>query len=306
MKKAVLFLLTQIVLVFLALSLPPGVLAQDDDEIIKVDSNLVVLNASVIDGKGLPVVGLRQRSFHIFEDGVEQKIEFFESEETPFAAVILIDTSGSMEERIMLARSAAITFLGGIREDDVAAIYNFDSEVKLIQDFSQSRDVAEGVYDLKARGMTVLNDAIVKGAQELAKRGEKRKAIVIISDGMDTKSRYSGDKALKAALAANTTIYTVDMSVAFAAADQENQRRLSIQQLKKFAEKSGGKFISTPGGAGLRGAFKSIVTEMGNQYTLGYQPTNTATDGKYRAIELKVADPKAQVRTRKGYNAVKK
>src|ERR1044072_16718 len=265
MKKAVLFLLTQIVLVFLALSLPPGVLAQDDDEIIKVDSNLVVLNASVIDGKGLPVVGLRQRSFHIFEDGVEQKIEVFESEETPFAAVILIDTSGSMEERIMLARSAAITFLGGIREDDVAAIYNFDSEVKLIQDFSQSRDGAEGVYDLKARGRTVLNDAVVKGAQELAKRGEKRKAIVIISDGMDTKSRYSGDKALKAALAANTTIYTVDMSVALAAADQENQRRLSIQQLKKFAEKSGGKFISTPGGAGLRGGFKRIVSEMGTQ-----------------------------------------
>ncbi len=154
--------------------------------------------------------------------------------------------------------------------------------------------------------MTVLNDAIVKGAQELAKRGEKRKAIVIISDGMDTKSRYSGDKALKAALAAGTTVYTVDMSVSFAAADLEGQRRLSIQQLKKFAEKSGGKFISTPGGAGLREAFKSIVTEMGNQYTLGYQPTNTATDGKYRTIELKVSDPKAQVRTRKGYNAVKK
>ncbi len=302
MKKAVLFLLIQSVLVFLTLSVP----AQNDDDIIKVDSNLVVLNASVLDGKGLPMLGLRQRSFHIFEDGVEQNIEFFESEETPFAAVILIDTSGSMEERIMLARSAAITFLGGIRDDDVAAIYNFDSDVKLIQDFSQSRDVAEGVYDLKARGMTVLNNAIVKGAQELAKRGEKRKAIIIISDGMDTKSRYSGDQALKAALAAGTTVYTVDMSVPLAAADQENQRRLGIQQLKKFAEKSGGKFISTPGGAGLREAFKSIVTEMGNQYTLGYQPTNTATDGKYRAIELKISDPKAQVRTRKGYNAVKK
>ena len=172
MKKAARFLLIQSVLVFLALSVPAQ---NDDDDIIKVDSNLVVLNASVIDGKGLPMLGLRQRSFHIFEDGVEQQIEFFESEETPFAAVILIDTSGSMEERIMLARSAAITFLGGIREDDVAAIYNFDSDVKLIQDFSQSRDVAEGVYDLKARGMTVLNDAIVKGAQELAKRGKKEK-----------------------------------------------------------------------------------------------------------------------------------
>jgi Ca-activated chloride channel family protein len=301
MKTAMRFLLIPVVLVSLSLCAA----AQDDDDIIKVDSNLVVLNATVIDGKGLPMLGLRQRSFHIFEDGVEQKIQFFESEETPFAAVILIDTSGSMEERIGLARSAAITFLGGIRDDDMAAIYNFDSDVRLIQDFSQSRDVAEGVYDLKARGMTVLNDAIIKASQELARRSEKRKAVVVISDGMDTRSRYSADKALKAALASNSTIYTVDMSVR-GTGSEESQRQISVRQLKAFAEKSGGKFISTPGGVGLRDAFRSIVTEMGNQYTLGYQPANTAADGKYRAIELKVADPKAVVRTRKGYNALKK
>jgi Ca-activated chloride channel family protein len=295
------FFLIQIVLLSLALA----ALAQGDDDVIKVDSNLVVLNASVLDGKGSPVLGLRQKNFHIFEDGVEQKIEFFETEETSFAAVILIDTSGSMEERIRLARSAAITFLGGIREEDMTAIYNFDSEVKLIQDFSQSRDVAEAVYDLKARGMTVVNDAIVKAAQALAGRAEKRKAIVVLSDGMDTKSRYSAGQALKAALASGSTIYTVDMSVP-GVGSEEVQRQLSVRQLKTFAEKSGGKFIQTPGGAGLREAFKSIVTEMGNQYTLGYQPTNSATDGKYRAIDLKVTDPKATVRTRKGYNAVKK
>ena len=297
------FLLIQVVLVFLAL----GVSAQSgDDDVIKVDSNLVVLNASVVDGKGLPLVGLKQKNFRIFEDGIEQKIDFFEAEETPFAAVILIDSSGSMEERIGMARAAAINFLDGIREDDMAAIYNFDSQVKLIQDFSQSRDVAEGVYDLKASGMTVVNDAIFKASRELAARPEKRKAIIVISDGMDNKSKYSADKALQAALTSGSTIYTVDMSEPFASQDQESQRRLSINQLKKFAEKSGGKFISTPGGAGLREAFKSIVKEMGNQYTLGYQPKNPVTDGKYRAIDLKVTDPKATVRTRKGYNAVKK
>jgi Ca-activated chloride channel family protein len=283
-----------------------SVFAQNDDDPIKIDSNLVVLNATVLDEKGLPVVGLRQKSFHVFEDGVEQKLQFFESEETPFAAVILIDSSGSMEERMMMARSAAITFLGGLREDDMAAIYNFDSNVKLIQDFSQSHDVSEAVHDLKANGMTVLNDAMVQAAQELAKRNEKRKAIVVISDGIDNKSRYSSDQALKAAIAANATVYTVDMSVRFANMTEEMQRTLSIGQLKKFADKSGGKFISTPGGAGLREAFNSIVKEMGNQYTLGYEPSNAVKDGKYRNIELKINDPKATVRTRKGYNALKK
>lgn len=299
-------LLIQTLLVFLALALPAAA-QNDDDDILNIDSSLVVLNASVMDDKGVPMLGLRQKNFKVFEDGVEQKIEFFEAEETPFAAVILVDTSGSMEPRISMARAAAINFLDGIRTDDMTAIYNFDSEVKLVQDFSQSRDIAEVAYDLKARGMTAMNDAIYKAAQELAKRPEKRKAIIVLSDGMDNMSRYPAAKALKAALTASATIYTVDMSspeVAGSAA--VNQRILSIGALKNFAEKSGGKFISTPGGAGLRDAFKSIVKEMGNQYTLGYQPSNSARDGKYRTIELKVNKPNAQVRTRKGYNALKK
>lgn len=298
-------LLVLSVLVFLAPGVP--VAAQEDEEAFNINSNLVVLNAAVVDDKGVPLLGLKQKNFKIFEDGIEQKIEFFEAEETPFAAVILIDTSGSMEPRISMARSAAINFLDGIRTDDMTAIYNFDSEVKLVQDFTQSRDIAEVAYDLKARGMTAVNDAIYKAAQELAKRPEKRKAIVVLSDGQDNMSKYSSGKALKAAIAASATIYTVDMSSpGNGGSAAMNQRILSIGSLKNFAEKSGGKFISTPGGAGLRDAFKSIVQEMGNQYTLGYQPTNTAHDGKYRAIELKVTKPNAQVRTRKGYNALKK
>jgi Ca-activated chloride channel family protein len=298
-------LLIQAALVFLVLCVPAAA-QNDDDDIVRIDSNLVILNAAVTDDKGVPMLGLKQKNFRVFEDGVEQRIEFFEAEETPFAAVILIDTSGSMEERISLARAAAINFLDGIRTDDMAAIYNFDSEVKLIQDFSQSRDVAEAVYDLKARGMTVINDAIFKAAQELAKRPEKRKAIIVLSDGQDTRSKYTADKALKAAIAASATIYTVDMSSPDVSSSQITNRMQSVGALKNFAEKSGGKFIATAGGAGLRDAFKSILKEMGNQYTLGYQPTNTARDGKYRTIELKISNPKATVRTRKGYNALKK
>jgi len=277
------------------------VFAQDDD-IIKVESSLVVLNAAITDAKGLSVSGLKQSQFKIFEDGQEQKIDFFDAEKTPFAAVLLIDTSGSMETRISMARAAAINFLDGLRPDDVTAIYNFDTKVALVQDFSNSRDISERVFDLKADGYTALNDAIFKAAQELAKRPEKRKAIIVLSDGADNRSNRGADKVLKAALAANVTIYTIDMS----AIDTDGKERMQNQSaLKNFAEKSGGTFIPTAGGAAMRSAFKTIVAELGTQYTLGYQPSNTNKDGKWRAIEIKVARPNLNIRTRKGYNAPK-
>lgn len=298
------FSLFSIAIFWLAfLCVPSGIFAQADEDVIKVDTSLVVINATVTDASGKPVGNLKNNQFTVFEDGKPQEISLFETEATPFAAVILIDTSGSMETRVSLARSAAIRFLEGLRADDVAAIYNFDSKVSLVQDFSGSRDMADGAYNLKADGMTVLNDAIVKAALDLSRRPEKRRAIIVLSDGMDTQSKNSEDKALKAALSANATVYTVDMS----SADEGGHERMQSQKvLKNFAEKSGGKFVATPGGAAMREAFKNIVEELGVQYTLGYQPTNTAKDGKWRAIELKIAKPDIQIRTRKGYHAPKK
>lgn len=278
------------------------VFAQNEDEVINIESSVVILNAAVSDTGGRTVSGLKQSQFKVFEDGKEQKIDFFQSEETPFAAIILLDTSGSMETRVSMARSAAINFLDGLRPEDVAAIYNFDSKVKLIQDFSNSRDITERIFDLKADGYTALNDAIYQAAQELGKRAEKRKAIIVLSDGADNKSGHSADKALKAALAENVTIYTVDMS----AIDTGGRERMQSQgALKNFAEKSGGYFVATPGGAAMRDAFKGIVEELGTQYTLGYQPSDTKKDGKWRSIEVRVARPNLNIRTRKGYNAPK-
>lgn len=288
-----------LILFALFLFFSQSVFSQDDD-IIKVDSSLVVLNATITDANGKPVNSLSKNLFTVLEDGKEQQISVFESENTPFAAVILIDTSGSMENRVSLARSAAMQFLGGLRTDDVVSIFNFDSEVKLVQEFSNTRDIAETAYELKAYGYTVLNDAIYQAAKELSNRPEKRRAIIVLSDGADTKSGKSADKALKAALAINATIYTVDMS----SIDTGGKDRMQNQGvLKNFAEKSGGKFIATPGGVALRDAFKNIVEELGIQYTLGYQPENTSRDGKWHAIEVRVARPNLKIRTRKGYQA---
>lgn len=277
--------------------------AQNDDDVIKVDSSIVVVNAAITDAKGKPVPGLKQNQFKLLVDGAEQEIISFTTEKTPFAAVILLDTSGSMEQRVSLARSAAMQFLDGLRLDDVTALYHFDSKVSLIQDFSNSRDITDTIFDLKANGMTVLNDAIYKAAQELSKRPEKRRAIIVLSDGADTKSARSADKVLKAALSADITIYTVDMS----AIDANGKEKFQNQGvLRNFAEKSGGRFIPTPGGVAMREAFKNIVAELGRQYTLSFQPPEAKLDGKWHTIDLKHANPELTIRTRKGYNAPKK
>ena len=274
------------------------IFSQDDE--IQIDSSVVILNASIKNADGRHASGLRKEQFKIIEDGVEQSVDYFSAEETPFAAVILLDTSGSMEERVSMARAAAIRFLDGLRTSDNAAIYRFDSKVELVQPFSNSRDIAESAFELKAYGMTRMNDAIYQAAVDLSKRAEKRRAIILLSDGQDTMSGRSADKALKAAMAADIVIYTIDMSPVGDTKRVQNQGAL-----KNLAEKSGGTFVSTPGGAAMRDAFEKIVEDLGVQYTLGYSPLNTKKDGKWRAIELRVAKPNLTIRTRKGYNAEK-
>lgn len=291
-----------LLLSFLLFSLTTLHFSQGEDDIINVDSSLVVLNVTILNASGKHVSGLQQKDFKILENGALQEISFFAAEETPFAAVLLLDTSGSMEERVSMARSAAIRFLDGLRTDDSAAIYRFDSKVSQVQEFSGSRDINEKIFDLKADGMTALNDAIVQAANDLSKRPEKRRAVVVLSDGEDTFSKHSASKALKAALNADVTIYTIDMSAINSSGKQRIQNQAT---LKNFAEKTGGRFVSTPGGAAMRDAFKIIVDELGVQYTLGYQPSNVKKDGKWRAIELLVSRPNLTIRTRKGYTANK-
>lgn len=282
------------------------VMAQDDDDVVRVNTDLVVLNLTVTDKAGDYVKALKLSDFKIYEDGVEVKSEMissFSMQESPYAAVVLLDSSGSMEARVSLARSAAIRFLDGLRLEDVAAVYRFDSTVERVQEFSGGRDLAPIAYAIRAKGMTTLNDAIVEAAKTLAERPEARKAIVILSDGMDTFSKASSDKAVESALAVGASIFAVDMSSLEVGGSSRHQ---SATSLKSFAEKTGGRFISTPGGPALRDAFSGIAEELGHQYTISFRPLNKKRDGKWRALEVKVQREDLAVRTRKGYRSPKR
>src|ERR1044072_240240 len=298
MRKTILFLLA-IVCVSAQVAL-----AQDDD-VVRVNTDLVVLNITVTDKGGNYVKALKRSDFKIYEDGVEVEpgmISSFSLHESPYGAVVLRDSSGSMEARFSLARSAAIRFLDGLRPEDVAAVYKFDSKVERVQEFSGGRDLAPMAYAIRAKGMTTLNDAIVEASHTLADRTEVRKAIVVLSDGMDTFSKASSDKAVETALAVGASIYAVDMSSLEVGGTSGRQSALS---LKVFAEKTGGRFITTPGGPELRDAFTGIADELGHQYTISYRPMNTKRDGKWRTLEVKVMRDDLVVRTRKGYRAPK-
>jgi len=228
--------------------------AQDDDDVVRTNTDLVVLNLTVTDKAGQYVKALKVADFKIYDDGVEihpNMITSFSLQEAPYAAVVLLDSSGSMEARFSLARSAAIRFLDGLRPEDVAAVYRFDSQVERVQEFSGGRDLAPTAYAIRATGMTTLNDAIVEAAKTLESRPEHRKAIVILSDGMDTFSKATSDKAVERALAVGASIYAVDMSQIEVSG---SGKRLGAASLRGFAEKTGGRFIATPGGPAFREA----------------------------------------------------
>lgn len=292
-------------LVIATFAFPTTLRSQQDDDVIRTNTELVVLNVTVTDKGGQYVPGLRLSDFTIFEDGKQIPIEVISSfsvHESPFASVVLLDTSGSMESRLSLARSAAIRFLDRLRDEDVAAVYKFDSKVEQVQEFSGGRDLAPMAYGVKATGMTTLNDAIVDAAKALASRPEKRKAIVVLSDGLDTFSKASAEKAIESALAIGASIYAVDMSATDGNASRNQQ---SAAVLRGFAEKSGGRFVATPGGPALRDAFASIADELGHQYTIAFRPLNEKRDGKWHKLDVKTSRSDLVVRSRKAYHAPK-
>jgi Ca-activated chloride channel homolog len=275
-----------------------------EDDTIKVDTDLVVVNVTITDLNNRYVSGLRRDDFRLFENKTQQKIVNFSFDESPFTVVILLDTSGSMENKLSLARAACSQFVNGIRTGDTFAIYSFGgTKVRMLQDFTEVRDLPDSIWGLKAERETPLYDGIVTAAEALAKRPEKRRAILVISDGADTKSKATLDQAMRKSLAAHAAFYAVDLSdnAVFGAPKLDN----SAEVMKSLAERTGGRFFRTPGGSKLRDAFDATISELRQQYTLTYESSDARFNGKWRTIEVRVARPQLQIRSRQGYYARK-
>lgn len=280
-------------------------LPAEQDETLTFDTNLIVVNVTITDDKDRYVSGLKREDFSVFEDKSPQKIVNFSYDENPFSVVILLDVSLSMQNKLSLARAACANFVNGLRDGDTFAIYSFGGlKVKTLQDFTEVRDVPDSVWDMKPDGETPLYDAIAKAADALAKRPESRRAILVVSDGADTRSKATLDQALRKSLAAQASIYGVDMTDA--AVFRSQPRDNGAEVMKELAAKSGGKFFPVAGGSKLRDAFANTIEELRHQYTIGYESNNERFDGRWRAIEVKLNKPLLNVRSRQGYYAQKK
>jgi len=275
------------------------------EDAISLETNVVVVNVTVTDAEGRYVPGLKVSDFKIHEDRKEQEILTFSFEEMPFVTAILLDNSGSMERKLSLERAACANFISGIRPGDFYSIYSFGgTKVRMLQDFTEYKDVPESVWAMRADGNTPLYDGIFQASETLGKRTERRRVILVVSDGADTESRKSMEDSLRGAISSEVAIYAVDMSDA--AVSGSTLRDSGAEVLKTMTLRTGGRFFRSPGGSTLREAFANTVEELRNQYTLTYSSNNERFDGKWRQIEVRINKPGLTVRTRQGYYAEKK
>jgi Ca-activated chloride channel homolog len=268
-----------------------------DENTLGVETSIVVVNATIRNQNRQYVPGLTRQNFTILEDNIRQEILSFNDEVNPFAGVILLDVSGSMENKLSLVRAACAAFVDRLGEGDSFAIYSFgDSKVRLLQDFTLIRDIPDAVWDLRAKGMTTLYDAIVTAADALDRRPEQRRAILVVSDGADTQSRASLDQATRRAVEAQLIVYAIDLSDGGAGPINSG-----AAVLKSLTARTGGRLFTSPGGSRLREAFDQTIDELRHQYTLTYAPTNDRKDGRWRTIEVRIDRPGLDIRTREGY-----
>jgi Ca-activated chloride channel family protein len=282
----------------------------EQDEPLRLNTDLVVLSVTVTNDTGKYAHGLKAKDFALTEDGAPQSIDSFSAEEAPFAAAILVDMSGSMSYKFSLVRAAAASFVEQIRDNDQVAVYGFNNQVKRFQDFSNVRDITDYIWDAEARESTKLYDCLNEAIDALAARPEKRRAILLISDGCDTSSQKTNlDAVMKKALAAGVNIYTVDL-IDNGEMSGSSSEMLMLQrgrsEMKEFANQTGAQYIHSPKGDNLQEAFNNIIEELRNQYTLTYYTTNSKRDGRYRKINVALSNPKLSARTRRGYYAPKK
>lgn len=280
---------------------------KDQNRTVKVDVNLVLVNATVTDREGRYVTGLDREHFQVWEDKVEQKIEQFSAEDSPLSLGIVLDVSGSMKEKIATARSAAAAFLETGNPEDEYFLLEFANRPDIVADFTTDIGrLRDNLISGTVKGMTALYDALYLSIEKVKHGSNARKAILLITDGEDNRSRYTFANVRELIKESNVQIYIIGIADGFASALQGGQSgRLLIEQL---AEMGGGRAFFPDSVNELEDIATRISVELKNQYVLGYTSTNEAVDGKWRKIRVKVDPPKGlpqlNVRTKPGYYAL--
>jgi Ca-activated chloride channel homolog len=282
--------------------------AQEPPQVFRTGVDLVSLNVTVADGQHRYVTDLERADFRVFEDGAAQELLFFNRTNLPIALSLLIDTSASMEERLVVAQEAAVGFAQRIRPQDLAQVVDFDSRVQIVQGFTNETAALEkAIRSTSSGGSTSLYNAVYIALRELAKVKAKspddvrRQAIVVLSDGEDTTSLVSFEEVMELARRSETVIYTIGLQPREQGALKGFREAEFV--LRQLAQETGGRSFFVQRAEELSGVYGQIADELSSQYTMGYASKNSKPDGAWRKVQVQVARPNVTVRTRRGYYA---
>ena len=268
---------------------------------IRVSVNLVNVLVSVLDDNNRPAPDLPVEAFQLFEEGVKQKIDIFEQEtKEPLDIALMVDASLSAHKEISFEQDAAAHFIGQVlRTGDALAVYSFDEDVRQIAGFSDNAGALQSaVHKVPPGAGTSIYDAVVLGSRALERRAsERRRVIILVTDGGETTSRADFEAARKAALHAGTLMYTIIVRPV----KNENGRNTAGEHaLEAITDTTGGAIFYPDGAQDLDIIFDRIDRELRTQYRLGYYPNPRGPANSYRNIEVKVLD-NYKARHRKTY-----
>lgn len=295
-----------------------------EGDIIRVDSQLVALNMSVVDrntNRGL--VGLTQSDFRLFENGAEQKILQFESSSAPFDLMLLIDLSGSTRDVVSLIRAAALRFIDAARPFDRIGVITFAGGPTLVSPLTLNRqELRQRVNGIDTEtGDTKLYDATGFALAELLRgtKNTRRTAVVLMSDGLDASipgvargrddqgSKLSYKDLINRVREFDGVLYTLWLNTEYEALSpldtQPEAFDAGYDRMKEMADAGGGAFYEVERLEDLAGAYERVVADLGTVYSLAYRPSDKNRDGKWRAIRVSVNRPAAVARGKRGYYA---
>jgi VWFA-related protein len=326
--------LKQILPAFLFLILGSLAVSAQDDDPIKVDTTLVRLNVGVADRSGDPIKNLNKENFVIYEDGVKQEILKFEPTVTPFSVVMILDMSGSTLGFRQTIQLAAHRFADALAPEDRIAVVEFYDKVNLLNDFTSDRKtVAHSISVSNGRGKTQLYKALNFSLEKLAKEGNRRKAIIVLTDGVDSDAREKDrsvlekvkesdmltaikpetseilNRVLNRADAQGVTIYPLALptgdpsKLAEPTPIQIAMYSVARTRLQTLATRTGGTLNAINRLEELGKFYAVVAADIRALYTIEYQPTNDKRDGKWREIKIEVNRPELITRTRQGYYA---
>ncbi len=272
---------------------------------MKVDVDLVLVPVTVTDPNNRLVTGLEKDNFQIFEANSWQEIRHFSSEDAPISLGVIFDVSGSMSNKIAKSRDAVVEFFKTANPQDEFFLVTFADKPELLADFTQSIEDIQGklVYAVP-KGRTALLDAIYMGLSKMRDAKHNKKALLIISDGGDNRSRYTDGEIKSLVREADVQIYSIGIFDDVRGTPEEIR---GPYLLSEITDVTGGRTFPISDINDLADVAIKIGVELRNQYVLGYRPKNVVRDGKWRKLKVKLVAPKGlptlNVHSKTGYYA---